>query len=210
MADRRSTSTSSNNKAEVTNPFFSHIPKYQYSSSPPAASNHHMQLSASPPVNVAPASLLDHRLHDQPSQHPHSYISSSYEPNHITSSIPIYHQSHQQQPSLISSSPKNQFLYSNSNTVRKSSMSASPPPHQSQQQSGMVQPTVYLERTGSGKGTYGSGTYGRAHHEKLPPCKPDVIDNATKLDAGATAANGKGTSDALREDQGTIIKHRFT
>lgn len=89
-------------------------------------------------------------------------------------------------------------------------MSASPPPQQQQQQSGIVQPTMYLERTGSGKATYASGTYGRAHHEKLPPCKPDVIDNATKLDAGAIAANGKGASDALREDQGIIIKHRLT
>lgn len=209
MADRRATTTSSNSKAEVTNPFFSHIPKYQYSSSPPpAASNHHhMQLSASPPVNTA-NTLLDHRLHDQPPPHPSSYMSSSYEPNHMTSSIPIYHQPHQQQPSLISSSPKNQFMYSNSNAVRKTSMSASPPPPQ-QQQSAMIQPTMYLERTGSGKSTYGSGTYGRAHHEKLPPCKPDVIDNATELDAGAIAANGKGASDTLREDQGTIIKHRF-
>lgn len=139
-------------KIDSTNPFLSHIPKYQFetSSSPPSGSTY-----------------------ESSNDYPISNLSTSNTPPSYNSNIPIY------QPQSNQNSPKNPFIFSNSNNRK---ISSSPQ-------------NVYNEHGGSNSGygnqdVYSNNLYGRTMS------KTEAKSNAEK-----SVTNGKHDSNT-KEEQG--------
>lgn len=198
--------------SETTNPFFSNIPKYQYSSSP--STNYiPTTITAAPSPPIPPPHTID--------QYPSPNVTNKYEPNY-TSNIPIYHNNqhhhsttqHYQAPSSpLANSPKNQFMFSNITNNRKpinTTLSSSPPPP------GAVTstvPNVYIDRGTSSSGygnqnVYSNQMYGRtmtqSNHQKLPTTQQQI--NKDCNDGKHNILNGSSGADAMRgEDQGIIF-----
>lgn len=204
--------------SDISNPFLSHIPKYQHQYS-------------SPPTNYIPTTITQQTAAPSSSTPPphHNIIDqqhfpslNKYEPNY-TSNIPIYHNNQQQQqqqqyhtqqyqppPSPLANSPKNQFMFNHTTNTRNTS---SPPPVQSS-----AAPNVYIDR-GTGSSGYGNQNvysnqmYGRtitqSNHQKLPPTTQQQQQQPNKdCNDAKHILNGNSGVDALRgEDQG--IPHIF-
>lgn len=198
---------------DPTNPFLSHIPKYQhqYSSSPPPqmpanTTTYNPQTTQS--STQQPQSLPDtiNKIDNRYNSPSPNILSNNFEPNY-TSNIPIYHNSqNHHHPTTVASGaattitsatakhcPKSPFNFTNSNNRKISS--ASPPP-----------PNVYIERGSNSSGygnqnVYSNNLYGRTmtqHHQKqqfLQQCSKEEID----LINGSTTSGSRDTS---REDQG--------